>query len=957
MHAQTRHEMCHQDYTDPKVFKAFQDELERIGREVGLVTSQQTKNLWNSLEDGMIEERERTTNPRSYQFLSARNRIDPKVGGIEITDEEREVPYPGFAPVINGKTLEVKALTDEQGNPVLDKNGKPIQLVVIPKGTRMQAWGKKPISLVYQAQAAILAAALPEYEVGELHPTVAKAMKECQPHIDAAVRGNTADCITRAMKIRDILAKYGIEDPETMDPEQQKKLQQMAQQAMQMMMQMPSGPQILKQNGGGQGQLNPLDPNQMPQMGQGMQIMVQMPDPNQQGQQGQQGDQQQQGGQQGEGQEDGQQGQQSGQEQGGQQGGQQKNQQGGGRPGTKCPVCGIVHTGDHEHKQQGGQQGQEGGQEGQGQQGQEGGQEGQGQQGGQQGQQGGGQQGGQQSGGQQGSGQEGQGAGQGQGKDGQGQGEGSGEGAGQGQGKDGKDGGGQGSGDGQGQGAGQGQGKDGQAQGSGEGAGQGGKDGQGQGQGSGQGQGKDGQGEGEGQGAGQGQGKGGKDGKGQGAGKEGKDGDAQGTGQGQGKDGKDGEGQGAGQGQGKDGKDGQGEGAGGQTPGQESGGSSSGGQQGMSMPGGGDADGSQTMPGTDGQMGPGGFGATGGYNPERTSLAQSLPVGQREENDRTGRGQAKQEDVDKLLAKTEHDLKDDKLEAKRLEHDIQTQAARRGRFEGDSWETPGDNRITSQKELRAATRAHGGATIEPGVHNYGRQLAQELRNLNAEFRRPMTGRRRGRRIDPRKYSAALAGRQDVMENPGLKQDQHCRLDVVVDRSGSVHQVQSNNRGQQTMAMMFGYMDREARGRLPTSIYGYDGGWSNTGHYAYKEAHSQDLSSIPSLLATGGGGTPTADGVEFSRARLARSKEEIKIMAVVTDGGANDIPATREQVDQARREGIVVVGLAFECDPGQMNEQFGIGNWAPISDYKRAPRIVGKLISDAAARNRGRRSAG
>jgi von Willebrand factor type A domain len=303
-----------------------------------------------------------------------------------------------------------------------------------------------------------------------------------------------------------------------------------------------------------------------------------------------------------------------------------------------------------------------------------------------------------------------------------------------------------------------------------------------------------------------------------------------------------------------------------------------------------------------------------------------------------------------LLQKEGSELEADKKQAAQTKHNTETQAARKGRFDGSSWNVPEGHRVTSQRDIRAVVRAHSGESNNSREHQYGRKLAQELRNLNEEARRPVTGLRRGRALDARRIPAAMAGRQDVMKNPGVSENQRCRVDVVVDRSCSVMWSEKNNQGQQVMAKMFGYMDQESRGMLPTSIYGYDGG-GQVGHYAYKEAHSRDLRAIDGLASTGGGGTPTQDGIEFSRARLGRSKEKNKVMAVVTDGASNNQPATRAQIEAARREGIAVLGLAFECRASDMDEIFGVGNWAEIKNYQDAPRLVGKMISQLVRKNR------
>ena len=143
-----------------------------------------------------------------------------------------------------------------------------------------------------------------------------------------------------------------------------------------------------------------------------------------------------------------------------------------------------------------------------------------------------------------------------------------------------------------------------------------------------------------------------------------------------------------------------------------------------------------------------------------------------------------------------------------------------------------------------------------------------------------------------------------------------------------------------------------KAKIPTSVYGWSGSYGGAEHYAFKEKHSDDFVGLDGIFGSGGGGTPTAEGIEFSSSRLRKSKAKKKIMVLITDGGANDVQSTRQQVDTARRQGVEVIGMAFGegCDPGMMDEQFGPGHWVPIDKYTEAPKIIGSLIERRARKS-------
>ena len=190
-----RHEWAHEWKTDPETFRAFSSDLQKLDR----ATAGQLHGIWNSLEDGMIEEQMRSRHPGAFEYISALNRIHPRVGQDYTLEEDKQVPFDGdYTPRdANGKKLKV----------VDTPLGK---MIVIPKGTTVSPWGQAPLSTKDQMRAAILAESVPEFAPGELHPLVQETLDEVRPFIDAAVRGNTADCVANAYKIHKLLLDKGL---------------------------------------------------------------------------------------------------------------------------------------------------------------------------------------------------------------------------------------------------------------------------------------------------------------------------------------------------------------------------------------------------------------------------------------------------------------------------------------------------------------------------------------------------------------------------------------------------------------------------------------------------------------------------------------------------------------------------------------------------------------------------
>lgn len=93
----------------------------------------------------------------------------------------------------------------------------------------------------------------------------------------------------------------------------------------------------------------------------------------------------------------------------------------------------------------------------------------------------------------------------------------------------------------------------------------------------------------------------------------------------------------------------------------------------------------------------------------------------------------------------------------------------------------------------------------------------------------------------------------------------------------------------------------------------------------------------------GGGTPLADGIQYGWEGLRTRREKRRVMFVITDGEPNDghEEVMRWQIRNARREGILIVGVGVGYDARYVNNVFDDAIWADTFD-KIPPLLISKL---------------
>jgi hypothetical protein len=250
---------------------------------------------------------------------------------------------------------------------------------------------------------------------------------------------------------------------------------------------------------------------------------------------------------------------------------------------------------------------------------------------------------------------------------------------------------------------------------------------------------------------------------------------------------------------------------------------------------------------------------------------------------------------------------------------------------GIRWKTPPGQKVYKKEDLKGLPPK--ALLDEQGSFLYtSKAFAKRLQRIKDKYEEDRTNLWFGS-LDPSQLVAAVTGKQNVMKQVQIEDAGDVAMDVVIDLSGSTD---GDRDDQYRMAMMFGLQQKLTK--IPTSIWA-----GHEEHFELKRADENDTKGITGIYGINSGGTPAARWVEFQRARMALSHAEHKFGFIITDGASFDKPQVKEQVQKAAKEGVKVFGLAFGCSKSDMDEQFGVGNWSTIDDYKQAPQIAWKLI--------------
>lgn len=162
------------------------------------------------------------------------------------------------------------------------------------------------------------------------------------------------------------------------------------------------------------------------------------------------------------------------------------------------------------------------------------------------------------------------------------------------------------------------------------------------------------------------------------------------------------------------------------------------------------------------------------------------------------------------------------------------------------------------------------------------------------------------RLDGRRLSRALMGDHRIYREKTKRQLPYPAVSVVLDCSGSMGGVEIEIAKQALIAVA---EVNQSLG-VKTELIGYEGSGVEIVK-RFDEDLNKARGKIGSMRAAGG--TPTAEALWEAGNRIVASKEERKLILLITDGYPNDPQGAKQVADMIAATGIELYGVGIGCD--------------------------------------------
>lgn len=213
-------------------------------------------------------------------------------------------------------------------------------------------------------------------------------------------------------------------------------------------------------------------------------------------------------------------------------------------------------------------------------------------------------------------------------------------------------------------------------------------------------------------------------------------------------------------------------------------------------------------------------------------------------------------------------------------------------------------------------------------HPQGRQLVDSVKSTTSKIRSQLYGlvqasqrsgsrnKRSGKRLDTRSLYRVVAGDTRVFRTPTERQRPNTAVHILVDMSGSM-----GNKVSQAQGAKARYeVARESALALALALEPIPG--VNPAVTFFMGDPSQPVFSVvkhgENVLNQSGrfmlgprGSTPMAEAVWYAAYELSKTREERKMMIVVTDGEPNRVAPCKAVIDLCDRSDIDMVGIGIE----------------------------------------------
>lgn len=253
-----------------------------------------------------------------------------------------------------------------------------------------------------------------------------------------------------------------------------------------------------------------------------------------------------------------------------------------------------------------------------------------------------------------------------------------------------------------------------------------------------------------------------------------------------------------------------------------------------------------------------------------------------------------------------------------------------------------------------------------------RQMAKYLSTVRHEVEKNLSHQREGR-LDRRRFVDAVKGSRDVRTQTGKVLDTSLAASINFDLSGSMsHHVTGGSVVDTTVTLGMAF---EELG-VDYEVRGFAMGYSGKENLLVKPmAESQmDMGRVGRLYSGHNLGSYENAGIAagIAATSLRGAESSNKLLVMMTDGALhpNDHAQAVKELAAARKEGLVTFGLFL--NPGNqtefynyysekhvnvqemMDDLYGPGNWASITDLSEMPMKVGKRIANIFAKLGARR---
>lgn len=281
--------------------------------------------------------------------------------------------------------------------------------------------------------------------------------------------------------------------------------------------------------------------------------------------------------------------------------------------------------------------------------------------------------------------------------------------------------------------------------------------------------------------------------------------------------------------------------------------------------------------------------------------------------------------------------------------------------ETDTWVQTVGPGLTERTRKRAAD-----------LRTNARQMAKYLSTVRHEVEKNLSHQREGR-LDRRRFVDAVKGSRDVRTQTGKVMDTSLAASINFDLSGSMsHHVTGGSVVDTTVTLGMAF---EELG-VDYEVRGFAMGYTGKENLLVKPmAESQmDMGRVGRLYSGHNLGSYENAGIAagIAATSLRGAESSNKLLVMMTDGALhpNDHAQAVKELAAARKEGLVTFGLFL--NPGNqtefynyysekhvnvqemMDDLYGPGNWASITNLSEMPMKVGKRIANIFAKLGARR---